>query len=119
MASCACFPAVATKEIDGQHYIDGGYYDNLPINLAISMGADEVIAVDLKAIGLKEKKIEITETGIENRFYYFYKGKYGIVDTDNHFIIPCKYDKISCWTNNKYRVLEIDQWGVIDENRID
>ncbi len=55
IASSTCFPAIEMKEIDGNYYIDGGYYDNLPINLAIDMGADEVIAVDLSAIGIKKK----------------------------------------------------------------
>ena len=58
IASSTCFPAVETKEIDGEHYIDGGYYDNLPINLAIEMGADEIIAVDLASVGVKVKKFE-------------------------------------------------------------
>ena len=58
IASASCFPAVEPKKIDGESYIDGGYYDNMPINLAIDMGADEIIAVDLKAIGLKNKKIK-------------------------------------------------------------
>ena len=31
------------KEIDGEYYIDGGYYDNLPINLALDMGADDYV----------------------------------------------------------------------------
>lgn len=55
IASATCFPAIEKKEIDGEYYIDGGYYDNLPINLAIKMGATEVIAVDLAAIGIKQK----------------------------------------------------------------
>lgn len=55
IASSTCFPAIEMKEIDGEYYIDGGYYDNLPINLAIDMGADEIIAVDLSAIGIKQK----------------------------------------------------------------
>lgn len=55
VASASCFPAFQTKEIDGLEYIDGGVYDNLPINLAIDMGAKEVIAVDLDAIGLKRR----------------------------------------------------------------
>lgn len=55
IASATCFPAIEKKEIDGEYYIDGGYYDNLPINLAVDMGADEVIAVDLAAIGIKQK----------------------------------------------------------------
>lgn len=55
IASSTCFPAVEMKEIDGDYYIDGGYYDNLPINLAIDMGAEEIIAVDLSAFGIKQK----------------------------------------------------------------
>ncbi|MGM9879077.1 MAG: patatin-like phospholipase family protein [Bacilli bacterium] len=55
IASSTCFPAIEMKEIDGEYYIDGGYYDNLPINLAIDMGADEIIAVDLSALGIKQK----------------------------------------------------------------
>lgn len=55
IASASCFPAFPVKEIDGENYIDGGFYDNLPINLAISMGASEVIAVDLDAIGIKKQ----------------------------------------------------------------
>lgn len=58
MASATCFPAFKIKNIDGQKFVDGGYYDNLPINLAISMGASEVIAVDLDAVGFKRKKKE-------------------------------------------------------------
>lgn len=55
MASATCFPAIEKKQIDGEYYIDGGYYDNLPINLAIDMGATHVIAVDLSAVGIKQK----------------------------------------------------------------
>ena len=55
VASASCFPAFPAKKIDGSSYIDGGFYDNLPINLAISMGASEVIAVDLDAIGIKRR----------------------------------------------------------------
>ena len=34
-------------KIGNDLYLDGCYYDNLPIDLALKMGADEVIAVDL------------------------------------------------------------------------
>lgn len=47
MASASCFPAFPIYEIDGRSYIDGGYYDNLPIDLAFKMGAREVIAISL------------------------------------------------------------------------
>lgn len=74
IASSTCFPAIEMKEIDGEYYIDGGYYDNLPINLAIEMGADEIIAVDLKAIGIKQKvkdkniKIDYIRSNNKRRF---------------------------------------------------
>ena len=65
VASASCFPALELKEIDGDKFIDGGYYDNLPINLAIEMGADEVVAIDLDSLGIrrpvknKDKKVTI------------------------------------------------------------
>lgn len=56
LASAACFPAFKMKKINNETYIDGGYYDNMPIDLAINMGADNIICVDLRAPG-KTKKI--------------------------------------------------------------
>ncbi|TCZ79866.1 patatin-like phospholipase family protein [Paenibacillus albiflavus] len=47
IASASCYPAFPVCKIGKQGYIDGGYFDNLPINLALKMNADEVIAVDL------------------------------------------------------------------------
>lgn len=52
MASSACFPVFSPYEIDGAYYLDGGYYDNVPVNFAISRGAKDIIAVDLDGIGL-------------------------------------------------------------------
>ena len=64
VASSTCFPAFKLKDIEGDKYIDGGYFDILPINLAIDMGATNIIAVDLKSIGIrqkvKDKNIHIT-----------------------------------------------------------
>lgn len=47
MASSSIFPVFPMHKIDGETYLDGCYYDNLPIDLALKMGADEVIAIDL------------------------------------------------------------------------
>lgn len=63
MASSACFPVLAPYEIDGVRYIDGGYYDNVPINLAIDQGAGQVVAVDLDGIGFVREPV--TEQGVE------------------------------------------------------
>lgn len=47
IASAACFPAFPIHYIDKQGYIDGGYYDNLPIHLAMKMHADQILAIEL------------------------------------------------------------------------
>lgn len=55
MASAACFPAFKMRKINNKYYIDGGYTNNLPINLAVELGADEVIAINLGAVGITKK----------------------------------------------------------------
>lgn len=64
LASASCYPAFKPYIINNDMYIDGGYYDNLPINLAIDMSATDVIAIDLRAIGFKKnvknKSVNIT-----------------------------------------------------------
>lgn len=74
LASASCYPAFKQKEIDGNKYIDGGIYDNLPINLAIELGAKKIIAVDLKAPGFKQKvkeNVEIISISPRNRIVPF------------------------------------------------
>ncbi|MDY5784112.1 MAG: patatin-like phospholipase family protein, partial [Gemmiger sp.] len=51
LASSACFPALRPIEIDGVKYIDGGWRDNMPLELAASMGATELIGVDVDGVG--------------------------------------------------------------------
>lgn len=64
LASAACFPAFKLKNINDEMYVDGGYLDNLPIDLALEMGADEVVAVYLKAAG-RVRKIPKTNVPIK------------------------------------------------------
>ncbi len=47
LASASCFPLFPLCKIGKETYIDGGYYDNLPIDFCLDLGATEVIAVDL------------------------------------------------------------------------
>ncbi|RDU67523.1 patatin [Helicobacter didelphidarum] len=47
LASCSCFPAFPIYKIGDDGYIDGGYYDNLPINFAFMLGAEQIIAIAL------------------------------------------------------------------------
>ena len=55
LASATCFPFFKPTKIDNDILVDGGYYDNLPINLAIELGATEIIAVDLGSIGFRKR----------------------------------------------------------------
>ncbi|MBQ3107152.1 MAG: hypothetical protein IJC68_00885, partial [Firmicutes bacterium] len=55
MASSACFPAMKAWPIDGELHIDGGFYDNLPVQMAIDRGATQIVAVDLDAIGIRQR----------------------------------------------------------------
>ena len=52
LASSACFPALRPRVIDGKTFIDGGYRDNMPFNLAKRMGATELVTVDINGIGV-------------------------------------------------------------------
>ena len=51
LASAACFPALRARQIDGVKFLDGGYSDNMPTGLAKTMGADELVCVDLEGVG--------------------------------------------------------------------
>ena len=76
IASASCYPAFTPKEINNEKLIDGGYYDNLPINLALKLGADEIIAVDLDAPGIKRKtktNKKITYITPNNKLSFFLK----------------------------------------------
>lgn len=52
VASASAFPAIHSYPIDGVEYIDGGYADEIPVNMAMQKGATHVIAVNLKGMGL-------------------------------------------------------------------
>ncbi len=55
LASSTVYPSMDPKEIAGKKYVDGGYSDNFPVNLALDMGAQEIIGVELGAQGLEAK----------------------------------------------------------------
>lgn len=62
LASASCFPAVQAREIDGIRYIDGGYVDVMPVELALKQGADNIIAVYLEAAGfVRRDTVELAE----------------------------------------------------------
>ena len=52
LSSASCFPAAQKYVIGDREFIDGGYRDNLPVEMALDRGATSIIAVDLHAAGI-------------------------------------------------------------------
>lgn len=52
-ASSACFPIFPIEKIHKQRFVDGFYRENLPIRLAFNMGAEKVIAIDMRLFSLE------------------------------------------------------------------
>lgn len=63
LASSACFPALRPREIHGVKYIDGGWRDNMPLQLAADLGATELLGVDIDGIGF----VRQNATGLPTR----------------------------------------------------
>jgi len=51
MAS-ACFPVFKSVEIDGQKFVDGGVYNNLPADMLANRGYKHIIIVDIGGMGM-------------------------------------------------------------------
>lgn len=54
-ASSSCPPFFAPKRIGGVRFVDGAWYDNLPLNLAVRLGAEELLALEIHGFGLRKK----------------------------------------------------------------
>ncbi len=69
MASSAFFPAMRAYPIENQKFIDGGYYDSMPVQMAIDHGATQVVAVNLNALGIHRevKNPEVPVITVEPR----------------------------------------------------
>ncbi|HBL85301.1 MAG: hypothetical protein A2Y17_03640 [Clostridiales bacterium GWF2_38_85] len=63
MAS-SCFPGFMSAQISTKHYIDGGFFDNMPVNMLAKRGYDEIIAIRTISPGvirkLEYKDVKIT-----------------------------------------------------------
>lgn len=67
LASSACFPIMQKYQIDGIEYVDGGYSDNIPFELALKRGAKELVIVDMPGM-FKLKKVD----DINAKVHYIY-----------------------------------------------
>lgn len=70
MASAACYPYMKSYTLNDKMYIDGGYFDNMPIDMVIKKGATDIVVVDLKGIGKLSKSSDLVGniTYVESRY---------------------------------------------------
>lgn len=52
IASASCYPAFPVLEMNGEQYIDGGYADNVPVDLAAQFDCSHVFAIDVEGPGI-------------------------------------------------------------------
>lgn len=55
LASCNLPVFKSKKLIDNKRYIDGGFYDNKPINMLINKGYNKIYSIEVHGIGLSRK----------------------------------------------------------------
>lgn len=55
LLASAYLPGFKSEELNGTRYLDGGLFDNAPINLVAKKGYKDIIVVRLKAVGLTKK----------------------------------------------------------------
>lgn len=55
LASCNLPVFKPQKLIDNKYYIDGGFYDNNPINMLLDKGYDKIYSIEINGIGFSRK----------------------------------------------------------------
>lgn len=63
LLASSALPVFQKQEIDGKTYLDGGFFDNVPINFMIEQNFTKIISVEFPALGMRkwvrEKNVEI------------------------------------------------------------
>ena len=47
LASASCCPNFPMKQVGGDRYLDGGFCDNTPVEMAVRSGARDIVAIDI------------------------------------------------------------------------
>ncbi|NLX92663.1 MAG: patatin-like phospholipase family protein [Clostridiales bacterium] len=79
IASASAFPLVRSYKIGDTKYIDGGYSDNMPIQMALDRGAEEVVAVNIGRMPVKKLKENCAEIHYVQNRRLFNNGQFGTV----------------------------------------
>ena len=55
LLASACYPIFKPQKIGDKEYIDGGVYDNVPINMLIEKGYKNILVIDISNSGVQRK----------------------------------------------------------------
>lgn len=58
LLASSCFPIFKAQKIGDLELVDGGFYDNVPINMIIQKGYKNIIVADIDGIGVSRKIID-------------------------------------------------------------
>ncbi len=64
IVASATFPIFPPKVIDGKKYIDGGVYDNMPINLLLKEGYDNILVIRTNVMEKQPKRKQLREANV-------------------------------------------------------
>ncbi|MGE4508981.1 MAG: patatin-like phospholipase family protein [Eubacteriaceae bacterium] len=53
LLASSALPVFQKQEIDGNIYLDGGFFDNVPVNFMVEQGFKKIISVELPVVGIK------------------------------------------------------------------
>ncbi len=94
LLASASFPIFKPMKVKGDQFVDGGVYDNMPINMLIQRGYKKIIVIDVVGLGLRRK--------IENRDGILIK------------MIRCSEDLGGTFDFDKQRIAKNIQMGYLD-----
>ncbi len=80
LLASANLPTFKQEKIDGKLFMDGGFYDNLPLNMLINKGVKDIIAVRTKAIGRTRK---FSNNNVKIKYIATNENLGGILDFNN------------------------------------
>lgn len=58
LLASSCFPIYKAQKVGTMELIDGGMYDNIPINMLIEKGYKNIIVADIKGLGVSRKILD-------------------------------------------------------------
>lgn len=61
LASCNLPVFKVQKFIDDKYYLDGGFYDNNPINMLLDKGYDKIYSIEIQGIGFSKKPKDLSK----------------------------------------------------------